>query len=141
MINLLGQRIKELRKINKMTQQDLADKLKLAKSTISQYENSVNEPDNLTMQRIADIFEVSVDYLLGRTNENNTITVSGKEINLSPEELKLFEELKKHPAIFHDLASDPEKKVKELIKLYKMKKMFLEDDEEEYGNGFGEFED
>jgi len=140
-INLLGQRIKELRKINKMTQQDLADKLKLAKSTISQYENSVNEPDNLTMQRIADIFEVSVDYLLGRTNENNTITVSGKEINLSPEELKLFEELKKHPAIFHDLASDPEKKVKELIKLYKMKKMFLEDDEEEYGNGFGEFED
>lgn len=138
---MLGQRIKELRKINKMTQQDLADKLKLAKSTISQYENSVNEPDNLTMQRIADIFEVSVDYLLGRTNENNTITVSGKEINLSPEELKLFEELKKHPAIFHDLASDPEKKVKELIKLYKMKKMFLEDDEEEYGNGFGEFED
>lgn len=43
--------------------------------------------------------------------------------------------------MFHDLATDPETKVKELIKLYKMKKMFLEDDKEEYGDGFGELED
>ncbi|MFS0647235.1 hypothetical protein [Siminovitchia sp. 179-K 8D1 HS] len=43
--------------------------------------------------------------------------------------------------MFHELASDPEKKVKEPIKPYKMKKMFLEEDDEEYGEGFGELED
>lgn len=43
--------------------------------------------------------------------------------------------------LFHDLASDPEKKIKELFKLYKMKKMFLEEDDEEYGDGFRELVD
>lgn len=49
--------------------------------------------------------------------------------------------IKKAPIMFHELASDPEKKVKEPIKPYKMKKMFLEEDDEEYGEGFGELED
>lgn len=65
---MLGERIRSLRKEKKMTQQDLADHLKLAKSTISQYENNINEPDNDTTNRIADFFNVTVDYLLGRTN-------------------------------------------------------------------------
>lgn len=62
---------------------------------------------------------------------NNKILVAGQEVTLSPEELKLFEELKKHPVVFHDLASDPEKKIKELIKLYKMKKILEDDDDDE----------
>lgn len=74
------------------------------------------------------------------TNQESTV-VAGQEINLSAEEIQLFNELKKHPVLFHDLASDPEKKVKELLKLYKMKKMFLEEEDEEYGDGFGELED
>lgn len=77
----------------------------------------------------------------GLEHDSDFPVVAGKEITLSEEELKLFNELKKHPVLFHDLASDPEQKVKELIKLYKMKKMFLEEDEEEYGDGFGELED
>ena len=41
---------------------------------------------------------------------------------------------KKHPVMFNDLVCDPEN-------LYKMKKLFSEDDVEEYGDGFGELED
>ena len=74
-------------------------------------------------------------------NELNKVTVAGQQITLSIEELQLFNELKKHPIMFNDLASDPEAKVKELIKLYKVKKLFLEEDTEEYGDGFGELED
>lgn len=51
-----------------MTQQQLAARLSLAKSTISQYENNINEPDLKTLVELADIFEVSVDYLLGRVH-------------------------------------------------------------------------
>lgn len=38
-----------------------------------------------------------------------------------------------------NLSTYPKTKMKELIKLYKMKKLFLEDDKEEYGDGFGGF--
>lgn len=76
---MLGQRIRSLRKERKMTQQELAGYLKLAKSTISQYENNINEPDNITLQKIADIFNVSTDYLLGRT-DNPAIHDSEKNL-------------------------------------------------------------
>ncbi|OEH86215.1 hypothetical protein BHU72_11810 [Desulfuribacillus stibiiarsenatis] len=65
---MLGQRLRGLRKLKKMTQQDIADKMSLAKSTISQYENNINEPDNEMINKLADFFEVTVDYLLGRTD-------------------------------------------------------------------------
>lgn len=141
---MLGDRLKKLRNERKITQEKLGKKVNVTKVSISGYENGNRNPDTETLQKLADFFEVSTDYLLGRTDNNeinNKVTVAGQEITLSPEELKVFEELKKHPIMFHDLASDPEKKVKELIKLYKMKKMFLEEDDEKYGDGFGELED
>lgn len=138
---MLGERLKKLRKEKKITQEELGNKINVTKVSISGYENGIRNPDTDTLQKIADFFGVTTDYLLGRTNDSVEVSIAGQEINLSQDELKVFEELKKHPILFHDLATDPEKKVKELIKLYKMKKMFLEDDEEEYGDGFGELED
>lgn len=66
---MFGKRIRSLRKANNMTQEDLAKHFKCAKSTISQYENGINEPDIKTILRFADFFNVSVDYLLGRVEE------------------------------------------------------------------------
>lgn len=134
-----GKRLKELRERKKLSQQQLADSLNINRSTYERYELAQTQPDFETLQKLADFYEVSTDYLLGR--EENKVNVAGQEINLTPEEYKVFEVLKKHPVLFHDLASDPEKKIKELIKLYQVKKMFLEEDEEEYGDGFGEFDD
>jgi transcriptional regulator with XRE-family HTH domain len=137
-----GERLKKLRESKKLSQQQLADRLKINRSTYARYELGQTQPDFETLEKLADFFEVSTDYLLGRTDIKSTkVTVAGKEVELSPEEYKLFEELKKHPILFHDLASDPEGKVKELLKLYKMKKILLEEDNEEYGEGFGEIED
>lgn len=142
---MFPQRLKSLRKVKNRTQQNIADLLGITRQGYAKYENGQSEPDNETLQRIADYFGVTTDYLLGRTDNpdpHNKVTVAGQEITLTREELKVFEELKKHPIMFNDLASDPEKKIKELIKLYKMKKMFLEEDDEEYGvDGFGDLED
>lgn len=141
---MLGERLKKLRTNKKLTQEQLGKIVNVTKVSISGYENGNRTPDTETLQNLANFFEVSTDYLLGRTDEpepNKKVTVAGQDINLSAEELKLFEELKKHPVLFHDLASDPEAKVKELIKLFKMKQMFLEEEEEEYGTGFGELDD
>lgn len=49
-----------------MTQKDIATKLKISRSTYSNYESDFREPDFKNIEILADIFEVSVDYLLGR---------------------------------------------------------------------------
>lgn len=63
---MIGKRLRELRKAQSMTQEQLASFLKTAKSTISQYENNINEPDLGTLIRIADFFAVTLDDLVGR---------------------------------------------------------------------------
>ena len=63
---MIGKRLRELRKGQSLTQEQLAAILKTAKSTISQYENNINEPDLRTLIRIADLFAVTLDDLVGR---------------------------------------------------------------------------
>ena len=62
--------LKELRqKINK-TQKDVANDLGLQLQTYQNYELSRREPDNKMLVLLADYFNTSVDYILGRNNDN-----------------------------------------------------------------------
>lgn len=65
----MGNRIRELRKEDKLTMKQLGEKIGVAESTISQYETGKREPDNDTTKKIADFFHVSIDYLLGYVSE------------------------------------------------------------------------
>lgn len=58
--------IRALRNKNKLTMKELSKILGVAESTISLYENEKRQPDNDTLCRLADYFNVSIDYLLGR---------------------------------------------------------------------------
>jgi transcriptional regulator with XRE-family HTH domain len=223
-----GSRLAGLRKKKGKLQAEVAKDIGVARATYGAYEQNKREPDLDTLEKLANYYDVSIDYLLARIDQpypdplltvtgprtrtpfkgigllihkmisdrrikRNTVMdllnldkfelnslyageiapteeqaeslahllgvnkevflpkkeveqsytteVAGQEIKLSLDELKLFEELKKHPILFHDLSSNPQKKVKELIKLYKMKKMFLDENDEEYGDGFGDIED
>jgi transcriptional regulator with XRE-family HTH domain len=70
---MLGKKIRELREENNITQQDLAKYLKVAKSTLSQYETGSRIPNDDIKKAIALKFNVSIDYLLGLTNIPNTV--------------------------------------------------------------------
>ena len=70
---MLGKKIRELREENNITQQDLAKYLKVAKSTLSQYETGSRIPNDDIKKAIALKFNVSIDYLLGLTNIPETI--------------------------------------------------------------------
>lgn len=59
--------LRKLRKEKKLSQAELGEILKLSQRTISSYENRERFPDQTTINNIADYFQVSVDYLLGRT--------------------------------------------------------------------------
>ena len=61
-------RLKELRKMRNISQAKLAADLNLNQNSISRYENMEREADYATLIAFADYFDVSVDYLLGRTD-------------------------------------------------------------------------
>ncbi|MTI59106.1 MAG: helix-turn-helix domain-containing protein [Firmicutes bacterium] len=77
----LGNMIRKLRKEKNMTQTELGQKINVAKSTISQYENNINTPDIKTIQKLAKIFEVSISYLLEETTERNTYQINPELAN------------------------------------------------------------
>ena len=62
-------RLKELRKKRKISQLKLALDLNMNQNTISRYENMERQADYNTLIRFADYFDVSLDYLLGRTEK------------------------------------------------------------------------
>ncbi len=62
-------RLKELRKKNNISQIKLALDLDTNQNSISRYENMERQADYETLIRIADYFNVSLDYLLGRTEK------------------------------------------------------------------------
>lgn len=61
-------RLKKLRKARKISQLKLALDLNMNQNSISRYENYEREADYETLIKLADYFDVSLDYLLGRTN-------------------------------------------------------------------------
>jgi len=66
---LIGERLGELRKDRGLKQKELADKLGISIHTVSSYERNLSTPDDEMKIRIAKFFNVSVDYLLG-TSQN-----------------------------------------------------------------------
>ncbi len=84
-----NKRLLELRKSKNLTQSELAQKLNLTQQAYARYENCQREPDYKTLCSIANFFNVSVDYLLGRTDERQERAI--KEKGLSENEQALIE--------------------------------------------------
>lgn len=63
-----------LRKKEKMSQEQLANKLNISPSTVGMYETAKRQPDNEMVTKIANLFNVSTDYLLD--NDLNDVNVS-----------------------------------------------------------------
>lgn len=62
-------RIRELRKKKNITQLRMAMDLGLSQNSISRYETGDRQPDIAELIRIADYFNVSIDYLVGRSDD------------------------------------------------------------------------
>lgn len=65
---MFPEKIKELRLSKKMTQQEVADKLGITRPAYTAYESGKREPDFSILQSLANVFDVTTDYLLGRNN-------------------------------------------------------------------------
>lgn len=72
-----GELLKSLRQGANLTQKQLGDRLYVSKHMISYYENSRRPPSADVLMQIAEVFHVSVDYLLGREKKEQTLNLKG----------------------------------------------------------------
>lgn len=105
-------RLKQLRKSFDLTQESFANKISSSRSTIAGYETERKEPDYETLKKIADFFDVSVDYLLGITDiKKIEQSSSDKEKDNSNPFLREFE----------GLSEESKKEVEKYMELLKIK--------------------
>lgn len=71
----IGERLRDLRKNNKFTQEDLADELGITRSAVNGWEMGLSLPSTQYLIKLSILFKVSVDYLLG-LNNSETINIS-----------------------------------------------------------------
>lgn len=73
-------RLQELRDKASISQMTLSKVIGVARSTIAMWESGKSEPDNKSLVAISDFFNVSIDYLLGRSDIKNYATTGGAKI-------------------------------------------------------------
>ena len=105
---LLSDRLISLRKENNLSQYKLAEKLGFSRGLISNYEQGRREPDYNTLLIFADFYDVSVDYLLGRTEDKNSVH---NKSDLSNELL----------IAINDLSTESKDELERYIKLLKLR--------------------
>ena len=84
----MGEKLKSLRIEKKLTQKQVADRIGLAISAVSSYESGTRYPSYDVLVKLARIFHISTDYLLGMTDKRN-IDVTG----LSDNQIELVSQL------------------------------------------------
>ena len=90
----LGERLKDLRKEKGYTLEQVAEKLNTTKVTISRYENNLREPKRETISQLAKLFNVSTDYILGRTENKATPDTTSTFESLLVENYSSLKELR-----------------------------------------------
>ena len=72
---MFAERLKTLRLEAKLTQKEISNKLGISQPTYQRYEKSEREPNQEMLQKISSLFNVTIDYLFGNTDNRNTSNI------------------------------------------------------------------
>ena len=103
---LVGKRIKDMRLEKGMSQQELGDLIGVTKVSVCGYENGTRTPSLETFCILAEIFETTTDYLLGR--EVSVVNEEGNEYigSISKDDIEIIQELRHYPNLYGKLIKD-----------------------------------
>ncbi len=87
----ISQKIKALRLEKELKQKDVATAINIATNTLSQFENNKGRPSLEVLSSLADFFEVSIDYLVGRADDFGNVNVITNGAELSKDEKTLLD--------------------------------------------------
>ncbi|WP_291291840.1 helix-turn-helix transcriptional regulator [Enterococcus sp.] len=107
---MFPQIIKKLRLEKKLTQQEVADKIGITRPAYTAYEAGKREPDFSMLQVLADLFEVSTDYLLGRSDQRHLYPKVKSDLISSHVDETISEEGIKEILTFIDFVKEREQK-------------------------------
>lgn len=85
--------LREIRKSKKLTMKELGAKVGVSESAISQYETGKREADYATLVKLADIFNCTVDDILGRELEKPSIEQDTRYAELSDENKEFIDQM------------------------------------------------
>lgn len=80
-MSTLANRLKQLRTDSNLLQKDIASKLNITSSAYGYYEQGKRIPDSNTLNSLADFYNVSTDYILGRTDTQITNLTTNNSLN------------------------------------------------------------
>lgn len=108
----LGNRLKKLREEKGISQLELAEALSISNVMLSRYENNKRSPDYDTLNKFADFFQITTDYLLGRTKIRNPEELMAADAQVDYETLP--PEIYNHLKIIAQYFIDEDKKKREI---------------------------
>lgn len=79
--NTLGSRLTHLRERRNLTKTDVAKHIGFSVQKYANYEYGIRQPDNDALVVLADFYDVTVDYLLGRTNDEHEEVLAAAHLN------------------------------------------------------------
>lgn len=113
---IVGERLKEARLLKNMSQEELGNVVGVTKVSISGYEKGTRIPSLKNFLEIIDVLELDVKYVLGQ----EVLAVCEEEekyrINIASVDLKILNELKKHPNLYNELCKNPKRTVEKISK-------------------------
>ncbi|MFX3673321.1 MAG: helix-turn-helix domain-containing protein [Paenisporosarcina sp.] len=115
---MLSKKLKSLRIKHGRTQQQIADMLGITRQGYGKYENDLGEPDNATLAKLADYFEVTTDYLLGR-EKNKVPTI---ELDKEYDEFEKWKNDPKLDLFFQEFDQADEEKQAALLAVWEVLK-------------------
>lgn len=123
------ERMKALRKEKDITLEELSEILGTTKATLSRYENNLRIPNVDFIDELANFFNVSTDYLLGRTDIKNQSEKISNAVEDDPELIEFWNELKEREdlqLLFKQTKNLSPKDIKQIIRIIKA----IEDEED-----------
>lgn len=108
---LLDKRLKEMRKKKSLTQEELASRIGLTKTSICCYENGTRTPTLDTLIDLSNELNVDITYFLGIDQYQIASDDETYGLNVAKEELLLLQELRKHSELYKMLMNDPKRSI------------------------------
>ena len=115
---IIGSRVRNLRYSKGLNQTDLGSIIGVSKASISGYEHATRNPSYKNLNKLADFFGVTADYLLGR---EGLIVCEGNisEAKVNEDDVHIINSIKTYPSLYDNIKENPKRYFSYLDKIYK----------------------
>lgn len=113
---LIGERLRKRRKELHLTQKDVSKYLGVSKVSVSGYEKGVRTPTLPVFIKLAEILDLSMDYMVG--HDYHVLSEQNEEykVKLAREDLEILAEIKGNREFYNELCKDPKRNLQNLFR-------------------------